>query len=141
MRFNFWSNWGLVELPLSLPQRAAGLTARQRDRVVDQIAQHAPPFLQWQSRHAYLSRFIFPRKRFYSRCWRVGWLAFAVVMSVQDYRAEKQVYVIFNHKPQTPEMFLAEADRAVALFPLDQHLRDVRAAVRRRVADHLSGKD
>jgi len=41
-------------------------------------------------------------------------------------------------KPRSPEQWIADADAMVAAFPFDQHLRNLRAWVRRSVNEATS---
>lgn len=55
------------------------------------------------------------------------WLAVALLFALRDLTSETMVVRLFDGSPRSPQQWIAGADAAVAMFPLDQHLRNLRA--------------
>ena len=68
------------------------------------------------------------------------WLAATLIFAWRSYQAEALMPTLFDGKPHTVSEYLTVSERAVALFPFDQHLRDSRIFIRKQIEEQLAGR-
>ena len=96
-----------------------------------------PSSSQWSWSSFSASRFICQLRSFSSPFLRALWLGAVVIFISRSYQSEMLLPRILDGAPHTVSEYLTVSDRAVALFPFDQHIRNSRLFIRRRIQSAL----
>lgn len=94
---------------------------------------NAQPSLRFYASASSVFRCICRRPDLWPLCLRVIWLAGAILFVSRDLAAEMTLWRAFYRDTHTKEELIEQSRRAVALFPFDQHIRNLSLAVEHAV--------
>lgn len=97
------------------------------------MSQNAQLSWRWCARLPSAFRSTFRQVDFWPLCLRGIWLAAAILFVSRDLAAEITLWRAFYRDIHTREELIAQSQRAVALFPIDQHIRNLSLVVERAI--------